>query len=120
MGRISRSEFDKKIAIMREDNERMKILHEIKEERELYSSKTKQKQMRVSTIYLIASIVAVVLYTMVVLIIQACTGTEVSTTLTERWYTFWTIEITALTGIKVTKVIKDYKSDKNSDNDVVG
>ena len=119
--KLTRQEFDEKVAVMRENNERLKILHEIREERELYSPKAKQKQMKDSTRFVIASIVAIVMYTCAALIIQACTGTEVSATLTEHWYAFWTIEIAALAGIKVTKVIKEHNSENtNDDSNVAG
>ena len=44
--------------------------------------------------------------------LQFTTGMEISSTLTALWYTFWTTEILVLGGIKVSKVITDYKKKK--------
>lgn len=104
--KLTQNEFDAKVKAMRETNERMKILHEIKQERELYSTNTIKRKVAISNIALLASVISIILYTIVSLIIQASTGIEVSSTLTTLWYSFWTVEITALTGIKITKVIK--------------
>ena len=65
-------------------------------------------KMSVSNKALIVSIVAVVLYTVLAFVLQFCTSVEVSPTLTEYWYRFWTTEIFALCSIKVVKVFKDY------------
>lgn len=111
MAQLSKKDFNKKIAVMRENNERLKILHEIREERELYSPKVKKQKTKISNIALFTSIIAIVSFTIACLIIQACTGAEVSPTLTTSWYTFWTVEIGVLAGIKVTKVIKDTPED---------
>ena len=53
------------------------------------------------------------------MIIQYNTGVEVSSTLSTLWYGFWTVEITALAGIKVTKVIKD-KQTESDDSGAAG
>lgn len=111
--KLTKKEFNKLVNDMKESNQRLKILHELQEEKELYSPNTKKKQTRVSNIVLFTSIAAIVLFTIACLIIQSCTGTEVSSTLTTSWYTFWTVEIGVLAGIKVTKVIK-YSPEDNS------
>ena len=67
-----------------------------------------KKRMNTSTKVLIASIVAVVAFTVASFILQFTTGTEISSTLTEYWYKFWTTEIIVLSGIKVSKVFKSY------------
>ena len=115
--KLTKKEFDKKVSAMRETNERLRILHEIKTERDLYNPKTEREKSKSSTMFVIATISAIVIYTCMSLIIQACTGTEVSPTLTTHWYTFWTIEIVALTGIKISNVIK---GDKHNSNNAVG
>jgi len=109
--RLTQKEFDKKVTVMRENNERLKILHEIRTERAKYSNKDERKRMKTSNIILCCSIAAVILYTIAAIIVQVHTGTEISSTLSTLWYGFWTVEITALAGIKVTKVIKDYNSE---------
>lgn len=116
MARMSREEFDKKVSVMKETNERMKILHEIQTERAMYSNKEVKKHTKTSNIVLFASIIAIVVYTIAAMVIQYHTGTEISTTLSTLWYGFWTVEIVSLAGIKVTKVIKDYHSNNEDDN----
>ena len=49
-------------------------------------------------------IVAIMLYTVAAFILQFCTATEVSSTLTTAYFTFWSIEILAIAGIKTVKV----------------
>ena len=117
--KMTKKEFDKKVAVMRENNERLRILHEIRTERAKYSNKEEKKQIKTSNIVLGCSIIAIVLYTIVALIIQYNTGVEVSSTLSTLWYGFWTVEITALAGIKVTKVIKD-KQTESDDSGAAG
>jgi hypothetical protein len=66
--------------------------------------------MSTSNKVLLSSIAAIVMFTIACLYIQYKTEVEVSSTLITLWYSFWTVEIVALTGIKITKVIKDYDS----------
>lgn len=68
--------------------------------------KTKKEKMSVSNKVLIASILAVVIYTVVAITLQFCMGVEASPTLTEYWYRFWTVEIVVLSGIRISKVFK--------------
>lgn len=67
-----------------------------------------KKKISTSNKVLIAAIVAVIAFTIVSFVLQFVTGTEVSSTLTEYWYKFWTCEILVLSGIKVSKVFKEY------------
>jgi hypothetical protein len=53
----------------------------------------------------------IVLFTIACLFIQYKTSVEVSSTLISLWFTFWTVEIVSLAGIKITKVIKERKED---------
>lgn len=115
--KLSKKDFNKKVAAMREENERLKILHEIKTERAKYCDKDAKNKAKTSNIVLCCSVVAVTLYTIIALIIQYKTGMEVSSTLSTLWYGFWTVEITILAGIKVTKVIKEYNSDSTNDDE---
>lgn len=116
MSKLSKKDFNKKVAAMREDNERLRILHEIATERAKYCNKDAKKKTKISNIVLFCSITAIVLYTVAAMFIQLHTGVEASSTLSTLWYGFWTVEITALAGIKVTKVIKDYNSNSTNDN----
>ena len=69
MEQMSKKEFNKIVASMRETNERMKILHEIRTERAKYSNKEDKKKIKTSNIVLCCSIIAIVLYTVVCMII---------------------------------------------------
>ena len=55
-------------------------------------------------------------YTVAGIIVQMVTSTEISPTLTTAWYSYWTVEIVALAGIKITNVIKGEKDTDVYDN----
>lgn len=65
-----------------------------------------KKKMSTSKIILIVAIIAIVTFTIASFVLQFTTGTEISATLIEYWYKFWTVEIVVLSGIKVSKVFK--------------
>lgn len=101
---------------IKSDNEQIELRAKLRAEKNK-SKKFKKPKMKTSNIVLIASITAVVLFTIACLFIQYRTTVEVSSTLITLWYSFWTVEIVALTGIKISKVIKNYNSESN-DNQV--
>ena len=68
--------------------------------------KRRKIKLKKSDLVLICSIVAVVVYTIAAIILQWHTAVEISPTLTEKWYQFWTIEIVALSGIKIVNVFR--------------
>ena len=72
-----------------------------------------KNKIKVSNRMLIASVIAIIIFTIACLYIQYRTAVEVSSTLITLWFSFWTVEIVALTGIKVTKIFKDYDSTSN-------
>ena len=78
---------------------------------ETESPELEKVKMSVSNKALIASIVAVVLFTILCFVLEFSMGIEPSPTLTECWYRFWTCEIISLCSIKLVKVYKNY--DKN-------
>jgi hypothetical protein len=49
-------------------------------------------------------IVAVMVYTIASFVLQFTTSVEISPTLTTAYFTFWTVEIISLAGIKTIKV----------------
>ena len=101
---------EKRISRIKRRGERQKQIFELQQEyNRYYPSKN---GMRVSNIVLIAVIIAIILYTAAALYIQFQTGIEVSSTLTSLWYTFWTAEVLILGGIKISKVITNYKKQK--------
>lgn len=106
---------------IRLENEQIKLRNSLKAEKNKFK---KSNQMNTSTKVLIASIIAIVSFTIACLYIQYNIGTEVSSTLITLWFSFWTVEIVALTGIKISKVIRNQnintneeKVELNGDND---
>ncbi len=76
----------------------------------------RRSKKRKSDYVLAASILAIVLYTVAGIVVQIITGSEISPTLTTAWYSYWTVEIVALAGIKITNVIKGEKDIDVYDN----
>lgn len=70
-----------------------------------------RKKMSTSNKVLVASIAAIVIFTIISFALQFITGTETSSALIENWYRFWTVEIVVLSGIKVSKVLKNNNTD---------
>ena len=79
---------------------------------------TKKRKLRKSDYVLFASVAAIIGYTIAAIVVQLITCTELSSTLTTCWYSFWTVEIITLAGIKITNVKhgEDNVSDDNIDN----
>ena len=68
-------------------------------------AKEKQKTKRkVSNIMLVLICTMIILYTIANFALQYFTTIEVSPTLTTAWFSFWGVELIALTAIKTTKV----------------
>lgn len=105
--------FNKKIERIRRCGEQQKEIYKLQQEyNQYYPSKN---GMRVSNLVLIVVIIAILLYTAAAFYLQFTTGMEISSTLTALWYTFWTTEVLVLGGIKISKVITDYKKKKIED-----
>lgn len=111
---LTNEQYELKMKEIQLKNMQIKMRNDLKEEKRKYK---KTKKTSTSNKVLIASISAIILYTIVALVIQYYTSIEVSTTLSTLWYGFWTVEITALAGIKVSKVIKHQEDDLSSDSD---
>ena len=79
-------------------------------------ARQRRSKKRKSDYVLAASILAIVLYTVAGIVVQIITGSEISPTLTTAWYSYWTVEIVALAGIKITNVIKGEKDIDVYDN----
>jgi len=73
----------------------------------LYSAANK---MKTSNKILITAIIAIITFTVACLYIQCITNMEVSSTLITLWYSFWTVEVVSLAGIKMSKVKHNYSS----------
>ena len=76
----------------------------------------RRSKKRKSDYVLAASILAIVLYTVAGIVVQIITGLEISPTLTTAWYSYWTVEIVALAGIKITNVIRGEDNIDVTDN----
>ena len=73
-----------------------------------------RKKRKVSNIMLVIIVIAIVGYVAVDFLLQYHTGTEISPTITTCWFVFWTSEVLALMGIKLSKVKKNnYDSSVN-------
>ena len=93
--------FQKKLEKIRKKGERQKAKYELEAQyAEYYPHKSGQK---VSNLMLAIVVIAIVGYVVASFILQYHTSTEISSTLTTCWFGFWTIEILALAGIKISK-----------------
>ena len=74
------------------------------------------KNKKVSNIMLVIIILAIVLYAAATFALQYAVGVEVSPTLTTCWFSFWGVEIVALAGIKIGKVVSGHNTNVNGEN----
>lgn len=109
MFNLSEEAYASEIEKIKAKNESKKRKLALKKEREKYS-----KKMSTSNKVLITSITAVVLFSIACLYIQCVAGVEISSTLITLWYSFWSVEIVSLAGIKVSKVIKGEQDDTSA------
>ena len=117
---ISEEEYNSKMKKIKAKNESKQRLLTLKNEKKKFKQSI-WSGMQTSNKVLIAAIMAVILFTIACLYIQYRTGIEVSSTLITLWFSFWTVEIVSLAGIKVSKVFKNYQSlsDVYSDEDCI-
>jgi len=106
---LTDKEFNREMAKIKRKNSQIEMRKMLSDERDKGKS-IKLRGMKTSNKVLAASVVAIVLFTIACLFIQYRTSVEVSSTLITLWFSFWTVEIVSLAGIKITKVIKDYNS----------
>ena len=106
---ISEKEFDSKMKKIKAKNQSKERALALKNEKKKYRHLIIPK-IKTSNKVLMAAIIAVILFSATCLYIQYNTGIEVSSTLITLWYSFWTVEIVSLAGIKISKVFKDYQS----------
>lgn len=74
-----------------------------------------KRKFKTSNIMLVIVIAAIVGYVIANFWLQYQVGIEVSPTVTTCWFSFWSAEILALTGIKVSKIKhgSDYSDEEN-------
>lgn len=73
--------------------------------------KRKRKKIQTRKILLPVIVVMILLYSAIAITLQFKTQTEISSTLTTCFFTFWTIEIVALAGITIKKPRSNYNND---------
>lgn len=100
--------FQWKLNRIQKRGERYKREHELKEAYAQYLPEKKKK--KVSNIMLIIIVVAIVGYVAADFILQYKAGIEISPTITTCWFVFWTSEVLALMGIRISKVKNNYDS----------
>ena len=93
--------FQKKLEKIKQKGERQKAKYELESQyAEYYPHKSGKK---ISNVMLVTVVIAIVGYVAASFVLQYHTGVEISSTLTTCWFAFWTVEILALAGIKVSK-----------------
>ena len=102
--------FQKKLAKIKKRGEQYKQEKELRDSYAEYVPEKKKR--RFSSIMIVVIVINIVAYVLASFWIQYNTGVEMSPTITTCWFSFWTIEIVALTGIKISKVKNN--SDENS------
>ena len=106
---ISTERFKKKLKKIKRKGERQKAKYELESRyTQYYPSKNGKK---VSNIMLAIVVTAIVGYVVAAFWLQNNTSVEISPTLTTCWFAFWSAEVLALAGIKITKVVKQPKEE---------
>ena len=102
--------FQKKLEKMRLKGERQKAKVEVESKYAEYYPH--REGAKVSNVMLVIIIAAITLYTIASFCLVLASGVNIDSTLTTCFYAFWTCEILALAGIRISKV---FKKDKNKD-----
>lgn len=103
-------QFSKEMEKIKEKNHQFELKNKLKKEKKKMKKFIFPK-FKTSNVVLVTAIMAVLLFSIVCLYIQYTTSIEVSSTLITLWYSFWTVEIVSLAGIKVSKVFKNSNSE---------
>ena len=115
---MNNERFVKKLKRIKRRGERQKAKQSLIDR---YAQYYPSKRKKVSNIMLVVLVVALVGYAIADFILQYHMGYEISSTLTTCWFSFWGAEICALTGIKVSKVLKSSNDeDESMDDESVG
>ena len=104
--------FQKKLEKIRKKGERQKEKMELEAEYAEYYPH--RKGAKVSNVMLVIIVLMVTLYTIASFVLQFVTAVEISGTLTTCFFAFWSAEVIALAGIRVSKVQKE----KNEEEDL--
>ena len=93
--------FQRKLRKLKKRGERYKKEKEIRDAYIKYLPERKKR--KVSNVMLAIIVVSIISYVIASFWIQYKTGLAVDATVTTCWFSFWTIEIVALTAIKTSK-----------------
>lgn len=107
--------FQWKLKRIRKRGERYRREYKLKKAYAKYLPEKKKK--KVSNIMLVIIVIAIVGYVAADFILQYKVGIEISPTVTTCWFVFWSTEIVALTGIKLSKVKHNYDTSPYSSED---
>ena len=117
--------FERKLKRIEKRGERQKAKQELVDK---YAEYYPSKRRKISNIMLFVVVTAIVGYVAANFILQYKTGMSMDSTITTAWFSFFTVEIVALTGIKVSKVIKkpldddeytsDFKNEESEDDNM--
>lgn len=99
---MTEKQFRKKLEKMRLKGERNKQIKEIEDAYAEYVPE--QKRHRFSSIMVVVIVINIIAYVMASFVVQYHTGVEMSPTVTTCFFSFWTVEIVSLAGIKISKV----------------
>lgn len=103
--------FQRKLDRMRMKGERQKAKHAVKSKYEKYYHD--RDGAKVSNVMLVVIVIAITVYTIASFLLALVSGINIDSTLTTCFYSFWTIEIISLAGIKISKVKKEKDKPKN-------
>lgn len=99
---MSEKRFNKKLEKIKKQGERYKQEKELKDAYAQYVPDKKKR--KISNVMLIVTVIAIVGYVIANYILQYNMGVELSPTITPFWFAFWTSELFALMGIRVSKL----------------
>lgn len=116
---MTEKRFQKKLEKIQEKNKEIELKNKLKDEKNKYK-RFNWSKMSTSNKVLLSSIVAIISFTIICLYIQYATSMEVSSTLITLWFSFWTVEIISLAGIKVSKVFKNSEFSLSTEDESVG
>ena len=102
----------KKLVKMKRTYEQRKRIKELEDAYADYMPNSKKR--KVSNVMLFVSVIAIVGYVVANYVLQYKTGIEISPTITQYWFLFWTSEVFLLAGIKTSKVIKGYDNEPSN------
>lgn len=111
---MNEKRFQKKLERMRMRGERQKAKCEVKAEYAEYYPH--REGAKVSNVMLAIIVAIVLLYTVASFVLQFCTTVEISPTLTTCVFSFVSVELVSLAGIRISKV-KKAKDDNMREGD---